>query len=447
MMKISQNNLKFLINKIARLDSKTKKVLSGKDVLTQESLSAPLAADVFEHSTARAGVTVPVKKVELAPTKNILKENLEKYENVTIDDILNKLKKSDAFDTDEIDNIECAVSTIADDSKEFKAMLDSLISRKKAQMNIMSQDETSVSETIWSLMSIEDAVGSKMKNVSSLIANFAKNGADLKDINAFIDNLGSSGNKYILNEIDRLEPVMQKLAGKIDIASEEFLSCSHCILKNNPQFAAFFYKNPTFLKAYNAIGLKLPDEDIRLMIKNYSQKISDEEKYAMSLYKSESQKINVGEMPNESKIIENYLNKQQIKENATVYRGEDYGFVDCVKIGDETLGDILRANEKSSPNELKKLIAYKLSDYQIIQGRFMSTSFDPNIVESGKFGSKIVWNLTLPKGTKCSCIDMVLPDNAMSGEAEVLVQKNSQLFIKNLQFENNKWYIDAVVIQ
>lgn len=446
-MKISRNNLKFLMNKIARFDIKPKRVLSGKDVLTQESLSAPLAADVFEHSAARVGVTVPVKKVELAPAKNILKENLEKYENVAIDDILNKLKKTDAFDTDEIDNIECAVSTIADDSKEFKAMLDSLISRKKDQMNVMSQDETTVSETIWALMSIEDAVGPKMKNVSSLISSFAKNGAELKDINKFIDNLGNSGNKYVLNEIDKLEPVMQKLAGKIDIASEEFLSCANCISKNNPQFATFFYKNPTFLKEYNAIGLRLPDEDIRLMIKNYSQKVSDEEKYAIGLYKSESQKINVGEMPKESKIIENYLNKQSIKEDINVYRGEDYGFVDCVKIGDETLGDILRANEKTPREEIKKLIAYKLSDYQIIQERFMSTSFDPNIVESGKFGSKVVWNLTLPKGTKCSCIDMVMPGNAMSGEAEVLVQKNSQLFIKDLQFENNKWYIDAVVIQ
>ena len=238
-----------------------------------------------------------------------------------------------------------------------------------------------------------------------------------------------------------------KLSKKINITDNDFLSCAHCILKNDAQFSEFLLNDANFLKAYNAIGLKLPNEDLRLMIKNYRQKITPEEESALLLYKSESQKINTGELKQQAQTIESYLNRQSLDEAINVFRGEDYGFVDSVKIGDQTLGDILRASEKFSEKQLKELIATKLSDYQIVQNRFLSTSLDPNIVESGKFGSKIIWNLTLPPKTKAACIDMQLPQNALVGETEVLVQKNSQLFIENLQFENNKWYIDAIVIQ
>lgn len=374
-------------------------------------------------------------------------ELIQKYKNTTIDDILAQTKDTRFFADEEANAIKESVEILGDDTPEFKAMLDSLIKQKKNQFDLFSCDDTNVSDLIWTLMSVQDDVAAGRKSILNLVNSFAKDKTDLKDINTFIDNLVNPKNSFALDEIDALEPILVKLSKNINITDKDFLSCGHCVLKNDPQFSEFLIQDVTFLKAYNAIGLKLHNEDLRLMIKNYRQKITPEEESTLLLYKSESQKINTGQLKQQAQTIESYLNRQSLDEEINVFRGEDYGFVDSVKIGDQTLGDILRASEKFSETQLKELIATKLSDYQIIQNRFMSTSLDPNIVESGKFGSKIIWNLTLPPKTKAACIDMHLPQNALVGETEVLVQKNSQLFIKNLQFENNKWYIDAIVIQ
>lgn len=374
-------------------------------------------------------------------------ELIQKYKNTTIDDILAQTKDTRFFADEEANAIKESVEILGDDTPEFKAMLDSLIQQKKNQLNMLSCDDTNVSDTIWTLMSVQDDAAAGMKTVIKIVNNFAKDKTNLKDINAFIDNLANPKNSFALDEIDALEHILMKLSKNINITDNDFLSCAHCILKNDAQFSEFLLNDANFLKAYNAIGLKLPNEDLRLMIKNFRKKITPEEESALLLYKSESQKINTGELKQQAQTIESYLNRQSLDEAINVFRGEDYGFVDSVKIGDQTLGDILRASEKFSEKQLKELIATKLSDYQIVQNRFLSTSLDPNIVESGKFGSKIIWNLTLPPKTKAACIDMHLPQNALVGETEVLVQKNSQLFIKNLQFENNKWYIDAIVIQ
>lgn len=413
-----------------------------------------LTEDVTEFSAPLRYVKPEKTSVQQAFGKNIFastvpdgSDTVQFYAKLSVQDILKPVKDIRFFCADESDNIETAVCSLGEDGPEFKAMLDSLIKQKKEQISIMSQDETNISDTLWSLMSVQDSAGAKNKNVLNVINKFARNKTALKDINTFIDNLSNPQNSDFLKEIDELEPVLIKLSQNLNITDKDFLSCAHCILKNDAAFSKFFFDNPLFLKAYNSTGLKLPDEDIRLMIKNFNQKLSEDETSALMLYKAESKKINTGELPKQARIVESYLNKQILEEEINVFRGEDYGFVDSVQIGDKTLGDILRANQNSSPEQLKKLIATKLSDYQIIQDRFMSASFDPNLVESGKFGSKIIWNLALPKNTKAACLDMHLPQNAMATETEVLVQKNSQLFITNLQFENNKWYIDAIVIQ
>ena len=410
--------------------------------LTDDVLElTPSARYIGEEASA-------VKKVNfLEEVVSKESELIQKYKNITIDDILSQIKDTKIFPEDEANSIKEAINFVGDDTPEFKAMLDSLIKQKKNQFDLFSCDDTNVSDIIWTLMSVQEDAAAGRKSILNIVNSFAKDKTDLKDINTFIDNLVNPKNSFALDEIDALEPILVKLSKNINITDKDFLSCGHCVLKNDPQFSEFLIQDVTFLKAYNAIGLKLHNEDLRLMIKNYRQKITPEEESSLLLYKSESQKINTGQLKQQAQTIESYLNRQSLDEEINVFRGEDYGFVDSVKIGDQTLGDILRASEKFSETQLKELIATKLSDYQIIQNRFMSTSLDSNIVESGKFGSKIIWNLTLPPKTKAACIDMHLPQNALVGETEVLVQKNSQLFIKNLQFENNKWYIDAIVIQ
>ena len=422
-----------------------------KPVAVMPKLQNSLTKDVVELSSPAArNINTQKQTATLTKTPAVIEKVTDSiqlannpYNTVTIDNIL----KSNLLDNNEVQEIKCAVFALGDETPEFKEMLDSLIKQKRYQVNIMSQDETSVSNILWALMPIADSTGTINKNVVNSINQFAKNKFNLKEIDIFIDNMLNYQTDDIFKDMPELEPILGKLSQNINIADKDFLSCTYCILKNDSQFAKFFFDNPRFLKAYNSTGLKLPNEDIKLMMKNFSQTISDEESQALMLYKSESQKINTGELPQQSKTIKSYLDKQSLDESIKVIRGEDYGFVDSVKIGHETLGDILRANQNSSLEQLKKLIATKLSNYQIIQNRFMSTSLNPDIGESGKFGSKIIWNITLPPKTKAACIDMALPQNSLAGETEVLVQKNSQLFIQNLEFKNNKWYIDAIVVQ
>ena len=132
-------------------------------------------------------------------------ELIQKYKNTTIDDILAQTKDTRFFADEEANAIKESVEILGDDTPEFKAMLDSLIQQKKNQLNMLSCDDTNVSDTIWTLMSVQDDAAAGMKTVIKIVNNFAKDKTNLKDINAFIDNLANPKNSFALDEIDALE--------------------------------------------------------------------------------------------------------------------------------------------------------------------------------------------------------------------------------------------------
>ena len=230
-----------------------------------------LTNDVVELSPAARYIgeeASAVKKVNfLEEVVSKESELIQKYKNITIDDILSQIKDTKIFPEDEANSIKEAINFVGDDTPEFKAMLDSLIKQKKNQFDLFSCDDTNVSDIIWTLMSVQDDVAAGRKSILNLVNSFAKDKTDLKDINTFIDNLVNPKNSFALDEIDALEPILVKLSKNINITDKDFLSCGHCVLKNDPQFSEFLIQDVTFLKAYNAIGLKLHNEDLRLMIK------------------------------------------------------------------------------------------------------------------------------------------------------------------------------------
>ena len=116
-----------------------------------------LTEDVTEFSAPLRYVKPEKTSVQQALGKNIFastvpdgSNTVQFYAKLSVQDILKPVKDIRFFCADESDNIETAVCSLGEDGPEFKAMLDSLIKQKKEQISIMSQDETNVSDTLWS---------------------------------------------------------------------------------------------------------------------------------------------------------------------------------------------------------------------------------------------------------------------------------------------------------
>ena len=60
----------------------------------------------------------------------------------------------------------------------------------------------------------------------------------------------------------------------------------------------------------------------------------------------------------------------------------------------------------------------------------------------------IIWDLTLPKGTKGAFLETVVPsESAIYSENEFLLQTNSYYQIHSVKYENGRYVISATVIQ
>ena len=79
------------------------------------------------------------------------------------------------------------------------------------------------------------------------------------------------------------------------------------------------------------------------------------------------------------------------------------------------------------------------------QPRFLSTAIEPEAGE--RYAKKILWYLDIPKGTKGSMIECYNVERA--SEAELLLQRNSEMLIKNAKYDKQKhlWYLWAKVVQ
>lgn len=182
---------------------------------------------------------------------------------------------------------------------------------------------------------------------------------------------------------------------------------------------------------------------------------------ALMSYKYNSRKINNGITygTNSLKIkkqileIRKFLNKQSLKNDATVYRGEGgFGIFDSVKLGNgQTLKDVLEEftkrikTEKLSENKIQDFIYKVILPNKIEQQRFMSTAIEPSAAE--KYAKKVLWKIDVPAKTKASFIEGYNVER--ESEAELLIQMGSKLLIKDAKydFDNKRWELCAELIQ
>ena len=180
---------------------------------------------------------------------------------------------------------------------------------------------------------------------------------------------------------------------------------------------------------------------------------------ALMEYKLDSRKINNAisdgtnsqEIKDQIKAIEKFLNTQSLKNDMTVYRGEgNFGIFGSVILDEKkniTLKDVLEdfttGIEKGvyHQNNIDKFVNNILMKDAITQERFMSTAIEPSAIKP--YAQKVYWTINVPKKTKASMIESYNVER--ESEAELLIQKGSQLLIKNAEYDftNNRWNIWA----
>lgn len=155
------------------------------------------------------------------------------------------------------------------------------------------------------------------------------------------------------------------------------------------------------------------------------------------------------------KSIENFLKNQFIRHDVQVYRGEgDFGIFDSVVIDPKrnlTLKSVLEEFTERidkglcSDEEIKEFIEQNLRKKYVPQNRFMSTAIEPSAIE--RFAKKVYWEIFVPAKSKASFIESYNVER--ESEAEILIQRMSQLSIKEAEYipEKGRWNIKAELVQ
>lgn len=81
----------------------------------------------------------------------------------------------------------------------------------------------------------------------------------------------------------------------------------------------------------------------------------------------------------------------------------------------------------------------------VTQERFLSTAIEPEATE--QYAKKVYWAIKIPKKAKASIIESYNVER--ESEAELLMQKGSQLLINDAKydFDNHRWNIWADLVQ
>lgn len=177
---------------------------------------------------------------------------------------------------------------------------------------------------------------------------------------------------------------------------------------------------------------------------------------SMMVYKDDSREINwaltdlkknnIQPSPKIQSHIDNitaYIDQQRIKEPIKVYRDDSYGILDIVTLSNnKSLGVELKNIANIKDVELRERLLDKIrrEDITIYQERFMSTS----MCEDVHFNkSDIRWEFDLPAGTKGTFIESYNTKTTHGNQVEFLLQRNSQILIKDIEYENGVWKIYA----
>ena len=153
--------------------------------------------------------------------------------------------------------------------------------------------------------------------------------------------------------------------------------------------------------------------------------------------------------------IKNFLDGQRLKNDMQVYRGEgSFGVFESVVLDEKnntTLRPVLKKFTEEiedglrNDEEIRNFIEHSLVDKYVTQERFMSTAIEPSAIE--KYAEKVFWDIKVPAKSKTSMIESYNVER--ESEAELLIQKMSQLLIKEARYDgpHKRWYLKAELKQ
>lgn len=206
------------------------------------------------------------------------------------------------------------------------------------------------------------------------------------------------------------------------------------------------------------------------------KQISGDQLQALMNYKGSSSQINGGLSalknggsisPHTQKQIDDlqaFINTQVIAEDITLKRVEGYYFAGstdnpygCLFLVDyngkplsQVLDAAIKASQNGDPSAIQDV------EYQINMGnqklvatneRFTSACVLPEAINSAAGGGKVVWELTLKKGSKGAFLEGTNFGGGLSSECEILLQKDSQFEITGIKYDSTigKWVVKANV--
>lgn len=177
---------------------------------------------------------------------------------------------------------------------------------------------------------------------------------------------------------------------------------------------------------------------------------------SMMVYKDDSREINwaltnlkkdnIQPTPKIQQHIDNitaYIDQQRIKEPIKVYRDDSYMILETTKLPN----GISLAQELQNLTKIKdeniiydRIEKLQGANFVITQERFMSTS----MCEDVHFHKNdIRWEFDLPAGTKGTFIESYNTKTKHGNQAEFLLQRNTQIFIKDIEYVDGTWKIYA----
>ena len=156
--------------------------------------------------------------------------------------------------------------------------------------------------------------------------------------------------------------------------------------------------------------------------------------------------------------IQSYINTQTLPETVVVHRaegywgsGNPYGCLHTAKLADGTPLDQALEKARLGGETAIKNMEYSINvggaRYVATNERFTSARLLPKGNGSGGSG-KVVWELSVQKGSKGVFLDGNNFDGSLSSECEVLLQKDSKFEITGIKWDPsiNKWRVKAKVV-
>ena len=151
------------------------------------------------------------------------------------------------------------------------------------------------------------------------------------------------------------------------------------------------------------------------------------------------------QMIEQVKFMEEFLESQSVPKDIKVQRIDDYSVLSGIKVGDKTLAEVLEeAVQNGNVDDVLKMLN-NAEGLGVTYTNFIVTSMSNAKIFSNK--SPVKWEIEVPEGTKGAFISAAVPGYNNYTEAEFLLQRNSSLKFKGVEYKDGAWHIKAEVVQ